>query len=147
MGIRGLGAQVQILVGVDDAIVEAIDAGAIGWVAGLVNAFPSESIALYRYATEGRKAEAFALYQWFLPLLRMDTVVKFVQLIKLAQQRVGMGSDRVRPPRLPLQGDELRDAIATLDRALATRPEVKAESLPPAGAAHGTTARDKVSMR
>jgi len=147
MAIRGLGAQVHILVGVDDAIVEAIDAGAIGWVAGLVNAFPSESIALYRYATEGRKAEAFALYQWFLPLLRMDTVVKFVQLIKLAQQRVGMGSDRVRPPRLPLQGDELRDAIATLDRALATRPEVKAEGLPPAGAAHGTTARDKVPMR
>jgi len=147
MAIRSLGARVQILVGVDDAIVEAIDAGAIGWVAGLVNAFPSESIALYHYATEGRTAEAFALYQWFLPLLRMDTVVKFVQLIKLAQQRVGMGSDRVRPPRLQLQGDELRDAIASLDRALATRPPVKAERLTAAGAAHGTTPRDKVSIR
>src|SRR5450755_999255 len=122
MAIRALaGARMQILVGVDDAIVEAIDAGAIGWIAGLVNAFPAESVALYRHAIEGRKAEAFALYQWFLPMLRMDTVVKFVQLIKLAQQRVGMGSDRVRPPRLPLQGEELREATSVIDRALATR--------------------------
>ena len=102
MAIRALtGARVQILVGVDDAIVEAIDAGAVGWIAGLVNAFPLESVALYRYAREGRKEEAFSLYRWFLPLLRMDTVVKFVQLIKLAQQRVGMGSERVRPPPSP----------------------------------------------
>jgi 4-hydroxy-tetrahydrodipicolinate synthase len=129
MAIRALGARVQILVGVDDAIVEAIDAGAIGWVAGLVNAFPAESVALYRCASEGRKPEALSLYQWFLPLLRMDTVAKFVQLIKLAQQRVGMGSDRVRPPRLPLQGDELREAMATIDRALALRPQVKADGL------------------
>jgi hypothetical protein len=127
MAIRALpGARVQILVGVDDAIVEAIDAGAVGWIAGLVNAFPAESVALYRHAMEGRKAEAFALYQWFLPLLRMDTVVKFVQLIKLAQQRVGMGSDRVRPPRMPLQGEELREATSVIDRALAARPALKA---------------------
>ena len=129
MAIRALpGARVRILVGVDDAIVEAIEAGAIGWIAGLVNAFPAESVALYRYAIEGRKAEAFALYQWFLPLLRMDTMVKFVQLIKLAQQRVGMGSDRVRPPRLPLHGDELREAAAVIDRALATRPNLTADA-------------------
>jgi 4-hydroxy-tetrahydrodipicolinate synthase len=126
--IRALsGARVQILVGVDDAIVEAIDAGASGWIAGLVNAFPAESVALYRYAIEGRKAEAFALYQWFLPLLRMDTVVKFVQLIKLTQQRVGMGSERVRPPRLPLEGAELREAMSAIDRALATRPQLKTD--------------------
>lgn len=125
MAIRALAdARMQILVGVDDAIVEAVDAGAVGWIAGLVNAFPAESVALYRCAIEGRKAEAFSLYQWFLPLLRMDTVVKFVQLIKLAQQRVGMGSDRVRPPRLPLQGEELREATAVIDRALATRPRL-----------------------
>jgi 1-pyrroline-4-hydroxy-2-carboxylate deaminase len=117
-----LGERIQILCGVDDAIVEAIGAGATGWIAGLVNALPAESAALYRYAVEGRKAEAFALYQWFLPLLRMDTVVKFVQLIKLVQHRVGMGSDVVRPPRLPLEGEELRQAIATIDRAIATRP-------------------------
>ncbi len=129
MAIRALaGSRMKILVGVDDAMVEAIDAGAIGWIAGLVNAFPAESVALYRYAMEGRKAEAFALYQWFLPLLRMDTVVKFVQLIKLAQQRVGMGSDRVRPPRLALSGEELREATAIIDRALAARPQLKAET-------------------
>jgi dihydrodipicolinate synthase/N-acetylneuraminate lyase len=127
MAIRGLGARVEILVGVDDAIVEAIAAGAIGWVAGLVNAFPAESVALYQYARAGRTAEAFALYQWFLPLLRMDTVVKFVQLIKLAQHRVGMGSEHVRPPRLPLQGEELREATSTIEHALATRPQLQVD--------------------
>lgn len=125
IGIRALlGERIEILVGVDDAVLEAVYAGATGWIAGLVNAFPAESVALYRYAVEGRKREALALYRWFLPLLRMDTVPKFVQLIKLAQQRVGMGSDRVRPPRLPLEGEELRAAWATLDRALATRPSL-----------------------
>ncbi len=127
MAIRALGARVEILVGVDDAIVEAIAAGATGWVAGLVNAFPAESVALYQYAREGRTAEAFALYQWFLPLLRMDTVVKFVQLIKLAQDRVSMGSERTRPPRLPLQGEELREATSAIDRALATRPKLQTD--------------------
>jgi dihydrodipicolinate synthase/N-acetylneuraminate lyase len=127
MAIRALaGARMKILIGVDDAIVEAIDAGAIGWIAGLVNAFPAESVALYNHAMNRRKAEAFALYEWFLPLLRMDTAVKFVQLIKLAQERVGMGSVRVRPPRLPLQGEELREAMAAIDSALATRPQVAA---------------------
>jgi 1-pyrroline-4-hydroxy-2-carboxylate deaminase len=121
-----LGERIRILCGVDDAIVEAIAASATGWIAGLVNAFPAESVALYRYAVEGRKVEAFELYRWFLPLLRMDTVVKFVQLIKLVQQRVGMGSDRVRPPRLPLEGDELRQAMVAIDRALATRPKLDA---------------------
>ncbi len=128
MAIRALGTRIQILVGVDDALVEAVAAGAVGWVAGLVNAFPAESVALYRLAREGRSAEAFALYRWFLPLLRMDTVVKFVQLIKLVQQRVGMGSERVRPPRLPLEGEELREALATIDQALATRPQVQHSS-------------------
>lgn len=128
MAIRALaGARIEILIGVDDAIVEAIDGGAIGWIAGLVNAFPAESVALYRHAMNRRKAEALALYEWFLPLLRMDTVVKFVQLIKLAQERVGMGSIRVRPPRLPLQGVELHEAMAVIDRALATRPQVAAQ--------------------
>ena len=117
-----LGGRIDVLCGVDDEIVEAIAAGAVGWIAGLVNAFPAESVALYRAAVEGRHAEALALYRWFLPLLRMDTVPKFVQLIKLVQKRVGMGSDRVRPPRLPLDGAELREANAIIDRALETRP-------------------------
>src|SRR5688572_6618698 len=117
-----LGTRLEIAVGVDDAIVEGINAGATGWVAGLVNAFPAETVALFRHAMAGRKKEAAALYRWFLPLLRMDTVPKFVQLIKLAQERVGHGSARVRPPRLLLEGDELRSALWTLEHALETRP-------------------------
>jgi dihydrodipicolinate synthase/N-acetylneuraminate lyase len=117
-----LGTRLEIAVGVDDAILEGIGAGATGWVAGLVNAFPAESVALFRHATAGRKEEALALYRWFLPLLRMDTVPKFVQLIKLAQEKMGHGSARVRPPRLALEGDELRSALWTIERALETRP-------------------------
>lgn len=120
-----LGERVEVLVGVDDAIVEGVAAGAVGWIAGLANAFPAESVALYRYAMEGRLQEAQALYRWFLPLLRMDTVVKFVQLIKLVQERVGRGSGRVRPPRLTLAGAELHAALATIEQALATRPRVE----------------------
>lgn len=119
-----LGERLALLVGVDDLIVEGIDAGATGWVAGLVNAFPAESVALFRLALEGRRAEALDLYHWFLPLLRMDTVPKFVQLIKLVQEKIGRGSARVRPPRLQLAGEELRAALATLDEALAARPAV-----------------------
>ena len=119
-----LSERVAVLVGVDDAIVEGIAAGAVGWIAGLVNAFPVESVALFRYAMEGRHDEAHAVYRWFLPLLRMDTVVKFVQLIKLAQERVGRGSARVRPPRLVLEGDELRAALADIDHAIETRPRL-----------------------
>jgi len=119
-----LGDRLELLVGVDDLIVEGIAAGARGWIAGLVNAFPIESVALHRYAMDGRADEARALYQWFLPLLRMDTVPKFVQLIKLVQERVGMGSARVRPPRLELEGDERRQALATIDRALEHRPRL-----------------------
>jgi 1-pyrroline-4-hydroxy-2-carboxylate deaminase len=124
-----LGGRINVLCGVDDAIVEAIGAGALGWIAGLVNAFPAESVALYRAAVDGDVEDAFALYRWFLPLLRMDTVPKFVQLIKLAQERVGMGSARVRAPRLPLAGDELREANAIIDEALAARPSIGAKSV------------------
>jgi 4-hydroxy-tetrahydrodipicolinate synthase len=122
-----LGGRIRILCGVDDEIVEAVPAGAVGWIAGLVNAFPAESVALFRCAVDNDE-DTFALYRWFLPLLRMDTVPKFVQLIKLAQKRVGMGSERVRAPRLPLAGDELREANAILDEALATRPALRTEA-------------------
>ena len=121
-----LGDRMEVLVGVDDMIVEGIDAGAVGWIAGLVNAFPKESVALFRCAAHGRKREALDLYRWFLPLLRMDTVPKFVQLIKLVQERVGMGTSRVRPPRLPLEGAELEGALRVIESALARRPELTA---------------------
>jgi 1-pyrroline-4-hydroxy-2-carboxylate deaminase len=117
-----LGGRLQVLVGVDDAIVESVAVGAIGWVAGLANAFPRESVELFELAKSGRTQEALELYRWFLPLLRMDTVPKFVQLIKLVQQEVGIGSARVRPPRLELTGKELDEARAVISHALATRP-------------------------
>jgi 4-hydroxy-tetrahydrodipicolinate synthase len=121
--IRALtGQRLAILVGVDDLIVEGIQAGAVGWIAGLVNALPRESVTLFNLARAGETEKAFELYRWFLPLLRMDTVPKFVQLIKLAQQEAGMGSARVRPPRLELAGKELDDALATIRDALARRP-------------------------
>jgi 4-hydroxy-tetrahydrodipicolinate synthase len=117
-----LNPEFKILVGVDDAIVEALEMGAVGWIAGLVNAFPVESVELFNLAVRGEKQNALELYRWFLPLLRMDTVPKFVQLIKLAQQEVGMGSARVRPPRLTLEGAELAAARQTIQEALAARP-------------------------
>ena len=114
----------KILVGVDDGIVEAIEMGAVGWIAGLVNAFPVESVKLFNLAMAGEKQKAFELYKWFLPLLRMDTVPKFVQLIKLAQEVVGQGSARVRPPRLTLEGTELAEARKTIADAVAARPKL-----------------------
>jgi dihydrodipicolinate synthase/N-acetylneuraminate lyase len=108
----------SLMVGVDDAIVESIYMGAVGWVAGLVNAFPKESVTLFNLATQGERVKAFELYRWFLPLLRMDTVPKFVQLIKLVQEEVGMGNSRVRPPRLQLEGAELKAAKQTVATAL-----------------------------
>ncbi|TCK75603.1 dihydrodipicolinate synthase family protein [Acidipila rosea] len=118
--------RLQIFVGVDDAIVEGIAAGATGWIAGLVNAFPRESVELFNLAIAGKNAEAFALYRWFLPLLRMDTVPKFVQLIKLVQQETGMGNERVRAPRLILAGEERSHALATLRTARAASASISA---------------------
>jgi 1-pyrroline-4-hydroxy-2-carboxylate deaminase len=117
-----LGDHLALCVGVDDAIVEAIPVGAVGWVAGLVNAFPKESVNLFNYAMNGESEKAFKLYQWFLPLLRMDTVPKFVQLIKLVQQEVGMGNARVRPPRLEIVSEELAEARKIIQDALNNRP-------------------------
>jgi 1-pyrroline-4-hydroxy-2-carboxylate deaminase len=113
--------RLAIAVGVDDAIVESIAVGAVGWVAGLVNALPEESVDLFNFAMNGEREKAIALYNWFLPLLRMDTVPKFVQLIKLVQQEVGMGSARVRPPRLELRGAELEEALKVIREALENR--------------------------
>lgn len=118
------GDRLDISVGVDDAIVEGVAAGAVGWVAGLVNALPKESVALFDYAMKGEQEKARELYYWFLPLLRMDTVPKFVQLIKLVQAEVGMGSTLVRPPRLQLAGEELEEARRVIKEGLSTRLRV-----------------------
>lgn len=123
-GIRALcGERLAVLVGLDDMAVEGAHAGAVGWVAGLVNALPAESVRLFALARAGDPAAA-ALYRWFLPLLRLDTQPDFVQCIKLVQAEVGMGSERVRPPRLPLQGGAREHTLAVVRAALAARAEV-----------------------
>jgi len=130
-GIRALvGDSLNIFVGVDDAIVEGIAAGSVGWVAGLVNAFPAESVALFDAARAGKWEEAFELYRWFLPLLRMDTVPKFIQLIKQVQQETGTGCARVRPPRLEIIGAELDETRRVVQYALRHRPKVQSSAFP-----------------
>ncbi|TDB27564.1 dihydrodipicolinate synthase family protein [Stenotrophomonas sp. ATCM1_4] len=116
-----LGDRLVLLVGVDDLIVEGIAMGAEGWIAGTVNAFPEEAVQLFEQARRGGYAAARELYEWSLPLLRMDTVPKFVQLIKLMQERVGLGSERVRAPRLVVEGGERAQALQLIDHAIATR--------------------------
>ena len=118
-----LGRRLEICVGVDDAVLEAIGVGATGWIAGLANALPRESVELFVYGLHGESDKAFELYRWFLPLLRMDTVPNFVQLIKLVQAEVGIGNARVRPPRLELAGDEFEQNKKIIRDALQSRPQ------------------------
>lgn len=126
-----VGDRLALFAGLDDVIVEAVNAGAVGWIAGLVNALPAESVRLYDLAmagSSGARSEEAAdelaeLYRWFLPLLRLDTVPEFVQLIKLVQEKVGMGKEWVRLPRTPVDGDARRAALATIEGALAARPK------------------------
>jgi 4-hydroxy-tetrahydrodipicolinate synthase len=108
--------------GVDDLALESALLGAAGWVAGLVNAFPEESRLLWDLANSGRYEEARRVYRWFMPLLHLDTHVKLVQYIKLAMAEVGLGSETVRAPRLPLEGPEREAVLATIRRCIATRP-------------------------
>jgi 4-hydroxy-tetrahydrodipicolinate synthase len=115
--------RLEIFVGVDDAVLEAIGVGATGWIAGLANALPRESVDLFNFGMNGESDKAFELYRWFLPLLRMDTTPNFVQLIKLVQAEAGVGNARVRPPRLELVGDELEQTRTIIRDALRSRPQ------------------------
>jgi dihydrodipicolinate synthase/N-acetylneuraminate lyase len=128
-----LGSRVEICVGVDDAVIEAIGVGATGWIAGLANALPRESVELFDCGMRGDREKAFELYRWFLPLLRMDTVPNFVQLIKLVQAEVGVGTARVRPPRLELVGEELELNRKIIRSALQSRPQWVGSSALPVG--------------
>ncbi|MDQ0007918.1 4-hydroxy-tetrahydrodipicolinate synthase [Luteibacter jiangsuensis] len=119
-----LGDRLDLLVGMDDALVEGVSMGAVGWIAGLVNAYPKESVKLFELARDGGPRAAESLYAWFLPLLRLDTVPTFVQLIKLVQAKTGMGSETVRAPRLTVTGAEREAALAVIDHAIATKPEL-----------------------
>ena len=118
-----LNGRLEISVGVDDAVLEAIGVGATGWIAGLANALPRESVKLFNCGINGESDKAFELYRWLLPLLRLDTVPNFVQLIKLVQAEVGIGNARVRPPRLELVGTELALAQTIVRDALRSRPQ------------------------
>ena len=120
--IRRLGHRYDLFTGVDNLAFEALTAGAIGWVAGLVVAFPHETIAIYRLIQAGRYAEALDIYRWFRPLLDLDVSTYLVQNIKLVEALVIQSNERVRAPRLPLEGD-LRSRVEDIVRtALATRP-------------------------
>lgn len=118
------GDRFVLMTGIDDAIVEGIAMGASGWIAGQVNAYPRESVVLFERARDGGYAAARELYDWFLPLLRLDTVPKFVQLIKLTQQCVGWGSERVRAPRLLVEGAEREAAMKVIEHAIRNHPGV-----------------------
>ncbi|MEO8725968.1 MAG: dihydrodipicolinate synthase family protein [Acidobacteriaceae bacterium] len=121
--------RLRILVGIDDMIVEGIAAGAVGWIAGLVNAFPQQSVDLLNYSVAGKHQAAFDLYRCLLPLLRLDTVPKFVQLIKFVQQEVGMGSARVRPPRLEITPQEAEQTRQILRLAQSRMQPSEAHSI------------------
>jgi 4-hydroxy-tetrahydrodipicolinate synthase len=127
------GERYTLFCGVDDLVLESLLLGATGWVSGLVNAFPAENRLLWDLATAGRWEEARAVYRWYTPVLHLDTHPKLVQYIKLAQQECGLGSETVRPPRLPLIGEERERIQAIIRRAIATRPKPPVGQPPSAG--------------
>jgi len=114
----------KILCGVDPIAMEQLLVGADGWVAGLVCAFPKETVAIYRLVKAGRIDEATKIYRWFMPLLELDIHPKLVQYIKLCEAQVGLGSEYVRAPRLTLIGEEREQVLNTIQTALANRPEL-----------------------
>lgn len=121
---RRTGDRYAIFCGVDDLAFESFSLGAVGWVAGLVVAFPRETVHLYDLMIAGKWAEAREFYEWFLPLLSLDIGPKFVQQIKLVEEMVGVGSARVRSPRLPLDESETQHVRQIVEQALANRPVV-----------------------
>lgn len=122
--INRFGDRLKILCGVDTLAMDALIMGANGWVAGLVCAFPHETVAIYELVKTGRIEEALDLFRWFLPLLELDVNTKLVQNIKLAETATGIGTEYVRKPRLPLAGEERRQVQQIIDDALETRPEI-----------------------
>lgn len=122
--INRFGDRLKILPGVDTLAAEELMMGVDGWVAGIVAAFPRETVAIYDLIQEGRYEEALELNRWFLPLCELDITPKLVQYIKLAEVATGLGTEFVRPPRLPLIGEEREKVQNIIDKALACRPEL-----------------------
>ena len=122
--INRFGTRLKLLCGVDTLAMEELCAGADGWVAGLVCAFPAETVAIYNLVKAGNIAEAAKIYRWFMPLLELDIHPKLVQYIKLAETRAGIGSEYVREPRLTLAGEERERILKIIDDGLAARPKL-----------------------
>jgi 1-pyrroline-4-hydroxy-2-carboxylate deaminase len=118
------GDRYRLFCGVDDLVLESLVLGAVGWVSGLVNAFPAENRLLWDLATSGRWEEARAVYRWYTPLLHLDTHVKLVQYIKLAVQECGYGHELTRAPRLPLVGEERERVLKIIRDGIRSRPRV-----------------------
>jgi 4-hydroxy-tetrahydrodipicolinate synthase len=119
------GDRFKILCGVDTLAMEELVMGADGWVAGLVCAFPAETVAIFNLVNEGRYAEARKIYSWFMPILELDIHPKLVQYIKLAEKHCGIGSENVRAPRLPLIGEERTRVEKIITDGIANRPKLK----------------------
>lgn len=124
--INHFGDRYVLMAGLDDVALEGLLLGAAGWVSGLTSAFPRESVALVRAARRGDWIEARRIYRWFMPLLHLDAEHDLVQSIKLAEQVMGRGSERVRMPRMSLSGQRRADVIAMVEKCAATRPALKA---------------------
>jgi 4-hydroxy-tetrahydrodipicolinate synthase len=124
--INVLGDRFDLYCGVDDLMLENILFGAVGWVSGMANSFPREAVQMFRHAQAGRVAQALDIYRWFMPLLHLDTAVKLVQYIKLANQMTGEGAEWVRAPRLTLEGEERKRIEAIIQQAIDSRPSLSA---------------------
>ncbi|RKR05008.1 dihydrodipicolinate synthase [Flavobacterium sp. 90] len=120
------GDRLKVLCGVDTLALESLVAGADGWVAGLVVAYPAETVAIYKLVKAGKVDEAVAIYRWFMPLLELDISPQLVQNIKLAEVATGLGTENVRAPRLPLQGKERERVLSIIDFAMKNRPVLPA---------------------
>jgi len=125
--VNACGERYVLFCGVDDLVLESAMLGVVGWVAGLINAFPEESVRLFGLAAAGRHREALPLYRWFMPILHLDCHTKLVQYIKYAQALAGLGSETVRPPRLKLEGEERKRIGAIVRASLDSRPKLAAE--------------------
>ncbi|MCC6308133.1 MAG: dihydrodipicolinate synthase family protein [Chitinophagaceae bacterium] len=117
------GDRIKILCGVDTLAMEELCLGADGWVAGLVDAFPAETVAIYKLVKAGKIEEAAKIYRWFMPVLELDIHPKLVQYIKLAAMQTGIGSEYVRAPRLKLEGTERQNVLQIIDKAISNRPK------------------------
>ncbi len=124
--LNEFGDRFALMAGLDDVALEGLMLGARGWVSGLTSAFPQESVALWDAFKRGDMNTALEIYRWFMPLLHLDAEHDLVQSIKLAEQIMGRGSERVRPPRWPLTGERRAEVTAMVEKAVATRPRLKA---------------------